>query len=420
MENTQHSKCCGRKSLRVRAPPPALFFHVCPGDGYERVKNMEKIYFDYAATTPVDKGVAEKITPFLEEKFGNPSSLHAFGQEAVFALDRARESVARFFGAKEREIIFMPSATVANNVAIQGALQKKEKPHVVTSAIEHKAVIEPLKNSSAEVTYLPVYKEGVIKEEDVKKAIKENTVLVSIGYANSEIGTIQPIGKIGKIIEKENEKRRNKIIFHTDAVQAVNYLPCKVDKLKVDLLTMSGHKIYGPKGAAALYVREKTPMSPILFGASQEKGFYPGTENVFAFAGLGFALEEIKKNDSEETKKLRDRIIDFVLKEIPETKLNGERERRLPNNVNITVEGAEGESLMMALDNEKIAVSTGSACASNSLSPSHVLLSIGLSRERAHGSLRITLGRYTTEEEVDYFLEKLPPIVERLRKISGK
>ena len=381
---------------------------------------MKKIYFDCAATTPVDREIIEKIKPFMGEKFGNPSSMHSFGQEALFAVDNAREKVAEFLDCNEREVVFTSSATQANNIAILGTLKKIKNPHVITSSFEHKAVLEPLKESGVEATYLPVYKEGVVRVEDLEKAVKENTVLVSLGYVNSEVGTIQPIGEIGTMIKNLNKQRERKIVYHTDAVQAVNYLPCKVNDLGVDILTLSGHKIYGPKGAGVLFVRENTQISPIFYGASQERKLNPGTENVFAIAGLGFALENIGKYNWEKVKKMRDRIIDVVLSDINGAKLNGSREKRIPNNANITFPGTEGESLMIALDTEGVAVSTGSACASKTLSPSGVLLSMGLSHEDAHSSLRISLGRYTTEEEVDYFLEKLPPIVDRLRKIAGK
>jgi cysteine desulfurase len=381
---------------------------------------MKNIYFDYAATTPIDKEVAKKIIPFMEEKFGNPSSLHSFGQDALFAVDNARKVVADFLGSKETEIFFTSSATEANNIAILGILKEKKGAHMITSVFEHKAVLEPAKKSGAEVTLLPVYKEGIVRVEDVKNAIKENTVLISVGYANSEIGTVQPIKEIGDLIKEENKKRKNKIIFHTDAVQAINYLPTNVNDLGVDMLTLSGHKIYGPKGVAVLYIKEGIKISPIIYGASQEKGIKPGTENIFAIAGLGFAIEEVKKNDNKKIKNYRDKIIDTILKDIPRTTLNGNREKRLPNNINISFDGVEGESLMIALDMEGIAVSTGSACASKSLAPSYVLMAIGSSHERAHSSLRISLGRYTTEKEIDYFLEKLPIIVEKLRKISGK
>ncbi len=381
---------------------------------------MKNIYFDYAATTPIDENVFKEMSPYLQEKFGNPSSLHFFGQEAVFALDKAREKVATFLGANEREVIFTSSATEANNIALLGLLQGKENPHVITSSIEHKSVLEPLNASKAEITHLPAYKTGIIKVEDILREIKEETTLVSIMYANSEIGTLQPIKEIGEAVKKINEKRKNKIFFHTDAVQAVNYLPCRVDDLGVDMLTISGHKIYGPKGVGALYIREGTKISSIFHGALQERGIRPGTENIAAIVGLGRAIEELKKNNKKRTKELRDKIINTVLSEIPQTKLNGSRENRLANNVNITFKGVEGESVLMALDQEGVAVSTGSACASHSLSPSYALLAIGLSHKDAHGSLRITLGRLTTEKEVDYLLEKLPPIIKKLRKISGK
>lgn len=377
-----------------------------------------KIYLDYAATTPLDKDVKKEMLPFLTEKFGNPSSLHDFGQEALLAIDKAREKVAVFLNAKSREVIFTSSATEANNLAILGTLSKED--HAITSSFEHKAVLEPFKKSNIDVDYLSVYKNGVVKVEDVLEKIKENTKLVSIMYVNSEIGTIQPIKEIGEEIEKLNKKRKNKIIFHTDASQAANYLSCDVNELKVDLLTLSGHKIYGPKGVGVLFIREGTKISPIFYGALQERGLSSGTENVPAIVGFGSAILNIKKNNAEETKKLRDKLINSILDNIDRTKINGDRERRIPNNANISFNGVEGESLMIALNMEGVAVSTGSACASHSLSPSYVLLALGLSHEEAHSSLRITLGRTTTEKEVDYFLEKLPNIVYKLRKISGR
>jgi cysteine desulfurase len=377
-----------------------------------------KIYLDYAATTPIDKDVKKEILPFLTEKFGNPSSLHDFGREALFAVDDAREKVADFLNAKSREVIFTSSATEANNLAILGTLGKND--HAITSSFEHKAVLEPFKKNENDVDYLSVYKDGVVKTEDVLEKIKENTKLVSVMYVNSEVGTIQPIKEIGEEIEKINKKRKKKIIFHTDASQAANYLSCDVNELKVDLLTLSGHKIYGPKGVGVLFVKEGIKLSPILHGATQERGLSSGTENVPAIVGIGSAILNIEKNDTKETKRLRDKIIDSVLSDIVGTKLNGDRGKRIPNNVNISFNGVEGESLMIALNMEKIAVSTGSACASHSLSPSYVLLALGLSHEEAHSSLRITLGRMTTEKEVGYFLEKLPNIVYKLRKISGR
>ncbi len=377
---------------------------------------MKKVYLDYAATTPLDEDVKREMDPYFTEKFGNPSSLHGFGQEALFAIDSAREKVAKFLNAQEREVIFTSSATEANNLAIF----VKEGDHAVTSSIEHKAVLEPLKKSGADVSYLPSGKNGVVKVEDVLSEIKENTTLVSVMYVNSEIGTIQPIKEIGEKIKEINKKREKKIIFHTDASQAVNYLSCDVKELGVDLLTLSGHKIYGPKGVGVLFIKEGIKLSPSTYGASQEKGLSPGTENVPAIIGIGFAIENIGKNDYKETKRLQNKLIDSILTDIEETELNGDREKRVPNNINVSFKGAEGESLLIALDREGIAVSTGSACASNSLSPSYVLLSLGLSHGKAHSSLRISLGRDTTEEDIDYFLEKLKEIVKKLRLISGR
>ncbi len=381
---------------------------------------MQRIYLDYAATTPVDSAVFEKMNPFFTEKFGNPSSLHSFGQEALFAMDEAREKITDFLGCKRKEVLFLSSATEANNLAVLGTLQTEEKPHVILPPFEHKAVLEPIKKSGAEVSYLSVSKEGLIRADEVKEQIKENTALVSVGYVNSEVGMIQPVKEIGEIIKEKNKQRKRKIFFHTDAVQAANYLSCNVEELGVDLLTISGHKIYGPKGSAVLYKREGVKLSPLFYGAGQEKGMKPGTENIAAIVGLGVAVEKIKENKIEKTKVFRDRIIDDVFSKIQGTKLNGSKEKRIANNINFTFDGAEGESIMIALDREGIAVSTGSACASGSLEPSYVLLSMGLSHREAHGSLRVSLGRFTTDEEVDYFLEKLPPIISKLRKISGK
>lgn len=379
---------------------------------------MEKIYLDHAATTPLDKEIKEEIVAILSNDFGNPSSLHQFGQKTRVIIDEARSSVAKFLNTKEREIIFTNSATLANNIGILGLLKNKKNPHVITTAIEHKSVLEPIIKSNADVSYLPIYNNGIVRVEDILSKIKDETVLVSVGYVNSEIGTIQPIEELGNLIYKENKKRKNKIIFHTDAVQAINYLPCDTKKLKVDILTLSGHKIYGPKGAGALYIKEKTKLNNILFGASQERGFFPGTENTLAIAGLGFAIKKI--NNNLKVKNLRDKIIKYILDNIPNATINGDTDNRVDNNINVSFSGVEGESLMFALDYEGVAVSTGSACASGSLDPSYVLLAIGASRERAHGSIRITLGKITKEEEVDYFLEKLSKIINKLRKISGR
>ncbi len=386
----------------------------------------KQIYLDYAATTPIDKEVLKAMMPYLKKDFGNPSSLHRFGQKTRSAIDEARKKVAKFLNCPESEIIFTGSATEANNLAIFGvvrALKKKEiKPHIITTKIEHHAVLHPfeeLEKEGVEVSFLAPNKEGIVEIDDIQKAIKENTVFISIMYANNEIGTIQPIQKIGKLITRLNKNRKHKIYFHTDAVQAVNYLDCNVKELGVGLLTLSAHKIYGPKGVGALFVKQGTPIEPIIYGGGHEFGLRSGTENVAGIVGLGKAIELVEKhkNDIKRIKKLQDKIIEEVLK-IPNTRLNGSREKRLPNNVNISISGVEGESLVIALDQYGIAVSTGSACSSKELKPSHVLLAIGLSPKEAHGSLRITLGRFTTEEEVDYFLKILPKVVKRLREIS--
>ncbi|MCD6410549.1 cysteine desulfurase [bacterium] len=386
----------------------------------------KQIYLDYAATTPTDPEVLKTMMPYFKKEFGNPSSLHRFGQIALVAIDEARRKVAKFLNCQEDEIVFTGSATEANNLAIFGvtkALKKKGiKPHIITSKIEHHAVLHPFEESEKqgiEVSFIAPNKEGIIKLESVKKAIKENTVFVSLMYANNEIGTIQPIEEIGQFLAKINKERKQRIYFHTDAVQAINYLDCNIKELGVDLLTLSAHKIYGPKGVGALFIKKGTPIKPIIYGGGHEFGLRSGTENVAGIVGLGKAIElgEKYKNDIERIKKLRDKIIEKVLK-IPNTRLNGLKEKRLPNNVNISISGVEGESLMIALDQQGIAVSTGSACSSRELKPSHVLLAIGLSPKEAHGSLRITLGRFTTEEEVDYFLKVLPNVVKRLREIS--
>ena len=382
---------------------------------------MSKIYLDYAATTPIDPKVLKAMLPYLKKEFGNPSSIYNFGQKALRAVDEARQVVANFLDCSASEIVFTGSATEADNLAIFGVIKatKISKPHIITSQIEHHAVLEPcheLEKQGVEVTYLPVDKEGLVRVTDVKKAIKENTVLVSIMYANNEIGTVQPIAEISKVVTP-------KILFHTDAAQAVNYLDCDVKKLGVDLLTLSSHKIYGPKGAGALFVKKGTKISPLIYGGGHEAGLRSGTENVAGIVGLSQALKEIQdpkiKIQNIKTKHFRDKIIKTILKIIPDVRLNGSSLQRLPNNVNLSFKGAEGEAIVIALDQKGIAVSTGSACSSKTLELSHVLLALGLLEEEIHGSLRITLGRYTTQKEIEKFFKVLPPIIERLRKISG-
>ena len=385
---------------------------------------MSKIYLDYAATTPCDPKVLRAMLPYLKKDFGNASSIYNLGQKALGVIDEARQTVADFLECSAQEIIFTGSATEANNLAVFGVVKdsKSSKPHVITSQIEHHAVLEPcreLEKQGVEVTYVPVDKEGLVQPAEIKKAIKANTVLVSIMYANNEIGTIQPIAEISKLIKKTNPKT----LFHTDAVQAVNYLDCDVKKLGVDLFTLSAHKIYGPKGVGALYVKKGTPIKPLIYGGGHEHGLRSGTENIAGIVGLAQAIKVIQdpkiKIQNIKIKHLRDKLIKTILKVIPGVRLNGSSIQRIPNNVNLSFKGAEGEAMVVALDLKGIAVSTGSACSSKTLEPSHVLRGLGLSDEEAHGSLRITLGRHTNQKEIEKLLKVLPLIIERLRKISG-
>jgi len=398
---------------------------------------MKKIYLDYAASTPVDEEVLEEMIPYFSQKFGNPSSIHTFGQEAMEAVDKARQQVADFLGCGAGEIIFTSGATESNNLAIKGIIKatKNEKlktknfvPHIITSAIEHHCVLNTgkvVQREGSETTFLKVDKDGLVNLEDMKKAIKENTILVSIMYANNEVGTIEPIAEIGEIIKEINiEREKNKlpkIYFHTDAVQAANYLDCDVNKLGVDLLSLSGHKIYGPKGIGILYIRRGTKIKSIQQGGEQEYNLRAGTHNVPGIVGIGKAISLIPKHRKkmEDIRKLRDYLIDEILKNIPNTKLNGSREFRLPHNANFSFQGVEGESILMLLDQEGIAVSTGSACSSASLEPSHVLSAMGIPPEIAHASVRFTLGKDTTKEEIDFVLKVLIEKIKRLREISG-
>ena len=378
-----------------------------------------KIYLDNAATTMIDPKVLEAMQPYLKNNYGNASSIHDIGQASRFAIDKAREQVAGFLNCKPKEVIFTGSASEADNIAVLSF-----KGHIVTSAIEHPAILEAcrhLEKNGVKITYLPAYKDGLVKVEDVEKAIKPETSLVSIMYANNEIGTIQPIAEIGAMLKRVNEKRENKIYFHTDAVQAVNYLNCDVAQLGVDMLTLSAHKIYGPKGVGVLYTRHGVPVNPIIFGGHQEKSLRPGTESVFSIVGLGESVGQAQTSQKDKDKilELRDKLINGILEAIPQTTVNGSMESRLPNNINFSFRGAEGEAIVMSLDQEEIAASTGSACSLGSLDPSHVLLALGLSRKQAHGSLRLTLGKYNTEKEINNVIEVLPGIIARLRQISG-
>lgn len=398
---------------------------------------MDKIYLDYAATTPVDPAVLKAMLPYFSKNYGNSMSVHSFGQEALEAVDAAREKVADFLECSPSEIIFTFGATESNNLVVKGSLKayysasKKTKPHIITTKLEHHCVLDACKMAEkdgiAEITYISPNKDGIISTEDVKKAIKPNTILVSVMYVNNEIGTVQPIAEIGKMLKKINierlEKKLPPVIFHTDATQAINYFNCNVDEIGVDLLSMSAHKIYGPKGVGMLYIRKGTPIKRIQDGGDQEYKMRAGTLNVPGIIGLGAAVSMIDnqetKNKVKEIAKLRDYLIKRVLKEIPASYLNGSKEKRSPNNANFRFDNVEGEGLILSLDLDGIAASTGSACSSGALEPSHVLLSLGLKHEQAHGSLRITLGKYTTKKEIDILITKLKEIVKRLRSISG-
>lgn len=383
-----------------------------------------KIYLDCAATTPIDDMVLKKMMPYLKDKYGNPSSIHQFGQETAQAVDKARIQVAKFLNCKPLEIIFTGSASESDNLAIRGLIRKGD--HIITTKIEHKAVLETckdLESKGIKVIYLPVDKYGLINLKDLEKNITPKTKLVSIMYANNEIGAVQSIKEIGQLIAEINKNKEHRIYFHSDAVQAANWFKLNVDNLGVDLLTLSGHKIYGPKGVGVLYMRQGTPISPLITGGDHEWGLRAGTENVAGIVGTGEAISQITKSKAQVSKieKLRDKLVKNILK-IPGSKLNGpiKKENRLPNIANFSFQGVEGEGLVISLDQEGIAVSTGSACTSKALLPSHVLKAMGLSELQAHSSLRVSLGKHTTIKEIDYLLRILPRVIKRLRKISGR
>jgi len=381
---------------------------------------MKRVYLDYAATTPTDPDVLKAMEPYFFEQFGNPSSIHSFGQEAKKAMEDARQRLALFLGAKPEEIVFTSGGTESNNFALLGvAYALKEKgDHIVTTQIEHHAISEPLKfleRSGFKVTSVKVDKYGLVDPEEIKKAITKKTILISVMHANNEIGTIQPIAQIGRIA------RGAGVYFHSDAVQTVGHIPVDVGELNVDLLSLSAHKFYGPKGVGALYIRKGTRVESFLRGGDQENGRRASTQNTAGIVGMGEAVVLCRGRMEEEAAsqtRLRDKLIKEIQDKISEVYLNGHPTERLPNNVNFSIKYIEGESMLLNLDMLGIAASTGSACTSSSLEPSHVLLAIGLPHEIAHGSLRITLGRWTKEEEVDYLLEHLPPVVEKLRAMS--
>ncbi len=381
---------------------------------------MERIYMDNAATTRVKPEVLEAMLPYYGEVFGNPSTIYYYGREAHKALDHARQQVAAAIGADKDEIYFTSCGTESDNWAIKGAAfaHQKKGNHIITSVIEHHAVLHTcgwLEKHGFEVTYLPVDEYGRVNPADVEKAITDQTILITIMFANNEIGTIQPIAEIAKIAKAHN------ILFHTDAVQAVGAVPINVHELGVDMLSLSGHKFYAPKGVGALYIRRGVRIDTHQHGGAQERGKRGGTENMAQIVGLGKAIELATADVEGHAKKLahmRDRLIDGILAEIPEVRLNGHRTERLPNNVNVSIRYIEGEALLLRLDLAGIAASSGSACTSGSLDPSHVLLAIGLPHEIAHGSLRLSLGDFNTEHDVDVVLEKLPQIVSTLREMS--
>jgi len=375
---------------------------------------------DHASTTPMAPEVIEAMAAAFVEIFGNASSLHQPGLSARAALEEARERVAGLIGAEAEEVYFTSGGTESDNLAIRGAaLANRDRGrHIITTTIEHPAVLEPckaLEKEGFEVTYLPVTREGLVEVEALEAAIREDTILISIMHANNEIGTIQPIAEAGEIA------RSRGIVFHTDAVQTVGKIPAKVDDLGVDLLSISSHKLHGPKGVGALYIRKKTPIEPIIFGGGHERGMRSGTENVPGIIGLAAASELAGRNLEEEMVRIsgmRDRLADYVLERVEDTWVNGSRTKRLPNNLNLGFSFIEGEALLLRLDAKGIAVSTGSACSSKKTVASHVLTAIGLRPQEAHGSLRITLGRENTDEEVDRVGEAIVEVAESLRAMS--
>ena len=400
---------------------------------------MSKIYLDYAATTPTDPRVLKAMEPYFCQKFGNPSSIHSFGQETRKAIEKARQQVADLIGAHSEEIVFTSGGTEANNFALKGAAYalKDKGNHIIVSTIEHHAILEPckfLEKQGFKVTYLSVDRDGIININELKRVLRPETILVSIMHANNEIGTIQPIAEIANIIRNFRNSKSETLnskqipnfkfqtpLFHTDAVQTVGHLPIDVGKLGVDLLSISAHKFYGPKGVGALYIRKGIKIESFLHGGEQERNRRASTENVPGIVGFGQAAELVKKEIKKEIKQLtglRDYFIKKNLAEIKDVQLNGDPIQRLPNNINFSIKGVEGEAMLLSLDQDGIACSTGSACSSSTLEPSHVLLALGLSEEVAHSSLRFSLGRYTTKKDLDYTIEKLKIIVNRLRKIS--
>lgn len=382
---------------------------------------MRRVYLDHSATTPLDPSVLEAMTPYMSFAFGNPNSLHLWGREAREAVERARSQVAALVGASPEEIVFTGGGSESDNLAIKGVAWrlKGRGRHLITSSVEHHAVLDAfrwLQGQGFEVTYLSVDRYGMVSSEELRRSIRDDTILVSVMFANNEVGTIQPIEELGAIC------RERGVLFHTDAIQAVGHLPVDVSKLPVDLMTISAHKMYGPKGVGALYVRRGVKLEPLVHGGGQERGLRSGTENVAGIVGFGaaasLALRRLESGDEERVKALRDRLVRGVLSSVPEVELTGHPTRRLPFHASFCVSHVEGEAMILRLDALGIGVSSGSACTSGSLEPSHVLLAMGIEHKTAHGSLRVTLGKDNVEEDVDYFVESLRRVVEELRSIS--
>jgi cysteine desulfurase len=381
---------------------------------------MKRIYLDYAATTPTHPEVLKAMLPYFTETFGNPSSLHSYGQEAKEAMEAARASVASLIGAHQEEVVFTSGGTEADNFAIKGTAYASEHKgnHIITSTVEHPAVLATcrfLEKRGFNVTYLPVDEYGTVDPDDVKKAITARTILISVMHANNEVGTIEPIAEIGIIARKAG------VCFHTDAVQTAGHIPVDVDKLGVDLLSISAHKLYGPKGVGALYIRKGTKLVPFMHGGEQEQERRASTENVPGIVGFGRASAIARQEMNEASQQMtlqRDRLIKGLLECLDHARLNGHPVKRLPNNINISIASVEGESMLLNLDLAGICASTGSACSSGGNEPSHVLTAMGLSHEQAYGSLRFTLGRWTTDEDIERVLETLPGIVTKLRAMA--
>jgi len=394
--------------------------------------DMKKIYLDYAATTPVDPQVIEAMKPYWSKKSGNPNSLHSWGREARKAIDKSRKITADFLNCQPDEIVFTSGATEANNLALKGvieafrAVDTGKTPHIIVSPIEHHCVLDSAKHlekQGIEVSWLKVDKYGLVDPKEVGKLIKKNTVLVSVMYGNNEVGTIQHLAEIAKSLKLKAKSINHKIYFHTDAVQAIQYLDCDVKNLGVDLLSASAHKFYGPKGVGFLYVKKGTFIIRQQDGGGQEFNLRAGTENVAFIVGLGKALELVMKNKDKEKKRLtllRDYLIENCKLKIENCYLTGHPSKRLPHIASIVVPGAEGEAMLLHLDDKGIAASSGSACTSGTLEPSHVLLAMGIKPEIAHGSLRFSLGKGTKKEDIDYLLDVLPGIVRKLRKMSPR